>query len=238
MKKQTGFTLIEIMISLLIGLIVLGATISMYVNTIEGSTNTVKSARLNYDLESVILLMVNDIARAGYWGGATSGANSSANPFTTGAANMQMPTAACILYSYDAPETSALNGNGAVNNGEYYGFKLQSGTISIRTSDTAETTADCTGSGWSALTVPQDVNITALTFTTAYKCLNVTTSVSYDMTCAAAAAAAVGNLSTGDRAVESRQINIALTGQLVSDTAVTKTLSGTVKVRNDRIFTQ
>jgi len=236
MKKQTGFTLIEIMIALLIGLVILTATISMYVNTVTGSTNTIKSARLNYDLESVMLLMVNDIARAGYWGAATDGANSSTNPFTIGTANIQIPTAACILYSYDAPSASAANGDGIVNNGEYYGFKLQSGTVSMRSSDTAEATADCTGTGWSALTVPQDVNITALTFTTAYKCLNVTTSVSYDTTCAAVVTA--GNLASEAKAIESRQIDIVLTGQLVSDTVVTKTLNGTVKVRNDRIFTQ
>jgi len=236
MKKQTGFTLIEIMIALLIGLVILTATISMYVNTVTGSTNTIKSARLNYDLESVMLLMVNDIARAGYWGAATDGANSSTNPFTIGTANIQTPTAACILYSYDAPSASAADGDGIVNNGEYYGFKLQSGTVSIRSSDAAEATADCTGTGWSALTVPQDVNVTALTFTTAYKCLNVTTSVSYDTTCAAVVTA--GNLASQAKAIESRQIDIVLTGQLVSDTVVTKTLNGTVKVRNDRIFTQ
>ncbi|MDP1666095.1 MAG: prepilin-type N-terminal cleavage/methylation domain-containing protein [Methylobacter sp.] len=236
MKKQTGFTLIEIMIALLIGLVILSATISMYVNTVKGSTDTINSARLNYDIESVMLLMVNDLTRAGYWGGATDGVDSSTNPFIAGAANIQIPTAACILYSYDAPSALAVNGDGIVNNGEYYGFKLQSGAISIRSADTAEATANCTGTGWSALTVPQDVNITALTFTTAYKCLNVTTSLSYDTTCAAVVTAA--NLASGEKAVESRQFNIALTGQLAADTTVTKTLNGTVKVRNDRIFTQ
>ncbi|MDO9267894.1 MAG: prepilin-type N-terminal cleavage/methylation domain-containing protein [Methylobacter sp.] len=230
MKKQTGFTLIEIMIALLIGLVILSATISMYVNTVKGSTDTINSARLNYDIESVMLLMVNDLTRAGYWGGGTDGVDSSTNPFIAGAANIQIPTAACILYSYDADD------NGTPDNGEYYGFKLQSGAISIRSADTAEATANCTGTGWSALTVPQDVNITALTFTTAYKCLNVTTSLSYDTTCAAVVTAA--NLASGEKAVESRQFNIALTGQLAADTTVTKTLNGTVKVRNDRIFTQ
>lgn len=231
MKKQVGFTFIEIMIALLIGLIILSATIGMYVNTVKGSTNTINSARLNYDLESVMLLMVNDITRAGYWGSATTGANSNTNPFIIGTANIQFPTTACILYSYDADDS------GTPDNGEYYGFKLQNGTVSIRSSSTAEATANCTGTGWSALTVPQDVNITALTFTSAYKCLNVTTSLSYDnMTCAAVFAAA--NLTAGQKAVESRQINIALAGQLVNDTTVTKTLNGTVKVRNDRIFTQ
>jgi prepilin peptidase dependent protein B len=225
MKKQTGFTLIEILISLLIGLIVLGSTISMYANTIQGSTNINNSARLNYDLESVMQLMVNDISRAGYWGSAKVGANSEENPYTTGSANIQFPTSSCILYSYNSGE-----------NTEYYGFKLQNNAISIRTANAAEATADCTGNGWSSLTVGDDVNVTSLTFTANYKCLNVTTSLSYSSTCAAAAAA--GNLSSGHKAVESRQIDIVLAGRLVDDTSVTKSLNGTVKVRNNRVFTQ
>lgn len=229
MKKQAGFTLIEIMIALVLGLIVLSATIGIYVSTVKGSTDTINSARLNHDLDSVMSLMVNDLRRAGNWGGAIAGANSETNPFAIGAANIQIPTAACILYTYDA------DGDGTPDNGEYYGFKLQSGAIKIRSSDTAEATTDCTGTGWSTLTVEEDVNITALTFSTAYKCLNVTTAIPYNTPCAEVTAA---NLATGAKASESRQLTINLTGQLVNDTAVTKTLTNTVKVRTDRIFTQ
>jgi prepilin peptidase dependent protein B len=235
MKKQKGYTLIEIMIALLIGLVIVAAAITIYISTIKGSTDTINSARLNYDLDSVMLLMVNDIRRAGYWGGAVDGADSSANPFTTSTGNIQIiqtsttPPVRCILYSYDA------NNDGTPNNGEYYGFKLQNEAISMRSSDTAEATTDCTGIGWSALTVTESVNVTELTFTTSYQCLNVTTALSYNTTCAAVAAA---NLATGNKAIESRQINIVLAGRLVNDQTVTKTLNGTVKVRNDRIFTQ
>jgi prepilin peptidase dependent protein B len=229
MKKQTGFTLIELMIALVLGLIILSATIGIYTTTVKGSTDTINSARLNHDLESIMLLMVNDIRRAGYWGGAAVGVDSSTNPFTIGAANIQTPTTGCILYSYDA------NSDGTPNNREYYGFKLQDGAISIRSSDTAETTTDCTDTGWSAFTV-SDVNVTKLTFTPAYKCLNVSTAFSYDSPCATVATD--GNLVAGQKATESRQLNIVLEGKLTNDTTVTKTLKGTVKVRNDRIFTQ
>jgi prepilin peptidase dependent protein B len=229
MNKQTGYTLIEIMIALLIGVVIISATITIYVNTVKGSTDTINSARLNYDLESVMSLMINDIRRAGYWGDAVDGADSSTNPFTTGTANIQIPTTGCILYSYDADD------DGTPNNGEYYGFKLDDAAIKIRTSDTAETTTDCTGSGWSTLTVEEAVDVTALTFTMTYNCLNVTTDLSYNTACSAVTAA---NLASGAKAVESRQIDIALSGQLVSDPDFKKTLSGTVKVRNDRIFTQ
>lgn len=240
MKKQTGFTLIEIMIALVLGLIVLSATIGVYITTVRGSTDTINSARLNHDLESAMSLMVNDIRRAGYWGGARTGADSSKNPFTIGAADIQNPTAGCVLYTYDADDSGAntpLDQTDDVDANEYYGFKLQGSTVSMRTTGT--TTANCADGNWETMTIDsggQSLNITALTFTTAYKCLNVTTSLAYNTTCAAAAAA--GNLTAGQKASESRQIDIVLTGQLVNDTAVTKTLTGTVKVRNDRIFTQ
>lgn len=231
MKKQTGFTLIEILIALVLGLIVISAIIGIYSSTITGSKNTVNAARLNYDLESVMSLMVNDIRRAGYWGSASVGADSSTNPFTTGAANIQIPTTSCILYSYDADNIPT------PGNGEYYGFKLQSGAIRIHSSNAPETTTNCTATtGWTALTVQESVNVTALTFTAAYKCLNVTATTSFNTTCAAAATA--GNLTTGQKAVESRQINISMSGELVNDTSVRKTLTSSVKVRNDRIFIQ
>lgn len=230
MKKQTGFTLIEIMIAMVLGLIVLSATIGIYVSTVKGSTDTLNSARLNHDLESAMLLMTNDIRRAGYWGLARTGADSSTNPFTIGTGNIQSPSVGCILYTYDVDDDGVIDAN------EHYGFQLSGGAIRMRFSGT--TTADCAdaNNSWSTFTENGSVNITLLTFTTSYKCLNVTTAASFNGTCAAAVTA--GALAAGQKASESRQFDIVLTGQLVSDATVSKTLTGTVKVRNDRIFTQ
>lgn len=236
MKKQHGFTLIELMLAITLGLIVIAATIGIYITTIKGSTDTINSARLNYDLDSLMSLMVNDIRRAGYWGGAVAGANSATNPFTIGIANIQIPTAGCILYTYDA------DADGIVDANEYYGFKRVSssslGSVLMRTAGT--TTADCSDGSWETLTLnsgTQSLNITTLTFDiTAYKCLNVTTPSAYNGSCAAMVTA--GLLLSGEKAIESRQIDIVLSGQLVNDPNVTKTLNGTVKVRNDRIFKQ
>ena len=62
MKKQSGFTLIEIMIALLIGLAnCIAATISIYICYVKSNSRYINSARLNHDLESVMSLMVNDI---------------------------------------------------------------------------------------------------------------------------------------------------------------------------------
>lgn len=122
MKKQQGLTLIEIMIALALGLFIIAATLSVYVNTVKSSSNTIKSARLNHDLGMAMSLMSNDIKRAGFWGGAVMEAASIENPFTVVPAppattpqtdihifNLASPTTAltttagdCILYTYDA----------------------------------------------------------------------------------------------------------------------------------------
>lgn len=239
MKKQTGMTLIELMVSLLIGLVIVAATISIYIATARSSSDTVKAARLNHDLESIMALMINDIRRAGYWGGATVAADSKNNPFTnTATTNIQVPTAACILYTYDA------NGSGSltptvltddVDANEYYGFKLDNNTIKVRISGTATNVCNNVGDTWEEHVTGTQVTVTGLTFTRTYKCLNTATATSYNSDCASLTAA---QLPSGTLAVESRQIDITLSGQLSDDATVTKTLTNFVKVRNDRIFIQ
>jgi prepilin peptidase dependent protein B len=240
MKKQTGFTLIEIMLALLIGLIVVAATISIYISTIRGSSDIVKSARLNHDLDSALALMVNDIRRAGYWAGAMVGSDSRDNPFTKpGTTDLQIPSASCVLYTYDA------DASGTVNDIEYYGFKLEGANIRMRIKGDTTVADGCLNSDkniWKTLNVSEgseQIDVTNLTFTESFKCLRKRLGVadqSYDTTCAAAVTA--GSIVADDRVIETREISIALAGRVNGDHAVTKNLAGRVKIRNDRIFTQ
>lgn len=229
MKNQTGFTLIEIMIALTIGLIVVAATITIYVTTIKGSSDIVKSARLNHDLDSALALMVNDVRRAGYWGGATVGSDSRNNPFTQAATDLQIPSADCVLYTYDA------DFDGTVDADEYYGFRLNAGNLQMRSSNIA-----CNANGWNSLNVSdgnEQIGVTNLAFTESFKCLRKRVGVadqSYDTPCTDAA----GNLMTNDRVIETREITITLGGRVNADQSVTKKLTDRVKIRNDRIFTQ
>jgi prepilin peptidase dependent protein B len=232
MKKQTGFTLIEIMVALLIGLIIVGATFAIFITTITSSSDIAKSARLNHDLDSALALMVNDIRRAGYWSGAIVGSDSRTNPFTQqNNTDLQIPSAGCVLYTYDA------NANGAVDADEYYGFQLSGTDVQMRSSNIA-----CGANGWQTLNISEgseQVEVTLLTFTKSFKCLRKRAGVadqSYGTTCDAAAAG--GNLVAGDGVIESREIIIALEGRVKNDPAVTKKLAGSVKIRNNRIFTQ
>jgi prepilin peptidase dependent protein B len=239
MKKQTGYTLIELMIALVLGLIVVGAAVSIYIATIRSSSDIIKSARLSHDLDSALAIMVNDIRRAGYWGGAMVGSDSRNNPFTQPATDLHSPSADCVLYTYDANDDGIVD---PTNGHEYYGFKLNGTNIQMRLSGSSTNNCDLNTDDWETLNVSEgneQIEVTSLTFTEPFKCLRKRVGVadlSYDTTCADAATA--GNLVTGDSVIETREIAIEIDGRVKSDPAVTKKVTGQVKIRNDRVFTQ
>lgn len=256
MNKNRGMTLIELMIAMLLGIIIVSGTIAMYISTLRGSTDTLNSARLNYDLDSVMQLMVNDIRRAGYWGGAIVNSVATDNPFTDGAANILISdytdtdgttyADGCILYSYDVDDgddsTTPDTPDGNVNEDEYYGFRIDRSAVWMRLSvdvSGGEDPSDCGDGEWTRIIDENKLSIEGLTFSdTNYKCLNVRQGEAYGLSCAAVIAADVTDLVTDETAVEARQIDITLQGEVKSDDAVTKSLTGIVKVRNDRIFIQ
>jgi len=242
-KNNKGFTLIEIMIALMLGLIVIGGALSMYISTIRSSSDTIKSAHLNYDLGMAMSLMTNDIKRAGYWGGAVIGANSMLNPFTAATSltkGTNISADDCILYTYDA------DSDGIVDADEYYGFRrflnapTSTYTIQMRSSNVA---CGATGSGWSSITDENTIDITAVQFsfepigtlTATSRCYNSSQSLAPTnpknaLTCDPVPV-------TGEIFAQKRVVNILLTAELVNDTEVTKTLSFTTEVRNNRVVT-
>lgn len=241
-RKQKGFTLIEIMIALMLGLIVIGGALSIYISTIRSSTDITNSARLNYDLDSVMQLVVNDIRRSGYWSQAIAESDARDNPFmlegAAGNTNIFISKKtgeadnSCIVYSYEG-ET----GNGTVDTNEYYGFRMNGDGIDMRSSVTDVANASCDDPGdWENIIDTSKIVITALTFNnTSFKCLNTTSSISYNTPCASVTAA---NLPSDAEAIETRQIGITVQGNVDNDSTVTKRLTAIIKVRNDRVFTQ
>ncbi len=259
MRKQTGYNLIELMIAIVMGLIIIAATVTIYISTIKASADIVKSARLSYDLDSALALMVNDIRRAGYWGGAMVGSDIlkpptpctpeifTLNPFMVEATNLQFPSSSCVLYSYDA------DGDGTPDTNEYYGFRLNAGNIQMRSSN-----IDCDANGWNTFNVSQgseQIEVTNLTFNQSFKCLRKRVGLNPDQsyvipdtgTCATAAASAGSPLVSGDRVIETREISIKIAGHVKNDPTVTRNVilneetdeeveNNRVKIRNDRVY--
>ena len=238
MTKQAGLSLIEVMISLVIGLALLVAIISIYGVVVRGSRDTLNSARLNHNIEAAMNLMASEIRRSGYWRNATVSANPLLNPFMLEKSDLSIKNGGdCILYSYDANDADGEddgsgdgNSTNDIENDEYYGFKLENGAIRMRLSiSDSDSADDCDHGAWGIFTDVNQINISELTFASNIaldnRCLNFTTT---ERTCSAAI--------TGDELAEKRIIDITITGNLISDPNVTHTLSSRVEVRNNRLY--
>jgi type IV pilus assembly protein PilW len=67
--RQAGFSLVELMVSMLIGLVIIAALVTLFVNT---SGNNRELARANSMIENgrfAIKVLEDDLVHAGYWGG-------------------------------------------------------------------------------------------------------------------------------------------------------------------------
>jgi len=147
-KKQTGLTLIEMMIALVLGLFVTAVIITVFSTNVRSSTENIKMIRLNQELRGVMTLMVDELKRAGY------SADSSIDNFM----DELNFTTTCARYSYDDDDDGTQDAN------ERFGFRLN-GNI-VEWSRTV-TSADCSAPaavGWDDLTDPNIASITTLTF--------------------------------------------------------------------------
>lgn len=230
-RRQKGVSLVELMVGLTVGLIIVAAAASVYITAVRSGADTLRSAKLNMELRRTMDLMVYEIRRAGYTAGTT---NLASNPFMLTSANLTPVGSDCILFSYDA------NGSGAVNSADFFGFKKNGSAISMRYGGTTSNTAGCSDGSWEDITDTTSVVVDTLSFSIAYQCWDAqTSSSSSSQACAPGqsvydtAAAA----STKSDLVEVRDVSINLVGHHISDALTTMSLSQSVKVRNDRVQT-
>lgn len=210
-----GFSLIELIISMFIGLIILGAGITMFVNTATTDFDQIKMIRLNQELRGTMNLMMRDIRRTGYIG--TIGlANilwtGTWNPFINDGANFLFTlndvdgdgAYECILTAYDLDNDSADDGNT-----ERFGYRLNIDANAIGSVQSRQNGADCDDNGWETITDENSINISSFSFTPRREI--------------------VGD----DLNLVICTIDISITGNLIGDTAVTRTINESVKLRND-----
>jgi type IV pilus assembly protein PilW len=156
---QRGFTLIELLISVTIALIISAAIFGIYANSAGSSAALLKSSKLNQELYSLMLVMSNDIRRAGYWGNPIADANyferPQDNPFSNSQTKLTLiktdttvvekdssDVASCILYTFDEDEdgvldivgdgTTDLDGDGKFDKQELFGFRLIDNYVEMR----------------------------------------------------------------------------------------------------------
>ena len=154
MNREKGYTLIELMIGLLVGLIVLSGVIYAFLATLLGSRDIVNSARLNAELSTLNGLIVGDVRRAGYWASTVA---SAASPFKNGTdVDLAIIGTDCVLISYDRDE------NRTISDDERVGFKWVSaaGNSYISRKVSGALMSDCSSGGWAPITDLDFLSIT------------------------------------------------------------------------------
>ena len=262
-QGQKGLSLIELMVSIGLGLLILVAATSMTVKSLVMNTDTLASAKLNQDIDSVTQVMVNEIRRAGFTG-LTTGAGA---PFRyADNEDLNIVSNTCVLYAYNANE------DGVKDPTEKFGFRLTGSEVEMRTTCTDGDTCatDCTKGTWVALTDDAVTTITTLNFHSSNsKCISITDTnwvaagntnnywvTDFDLTatqfpCMATSGTGLETFvldasndyvsgtfvapQLDDRLIGSRLVNVEITGSLTNDNTVTKTQRVDINVRNDRI---
>ncbi|WMC10030.1 prepilin-type N-terminal cleavage/methylation domain-containing protein [Oceanimonas pelagia] len=77
--RQQGMTLVEMLVSLVAGLLVVAGALSLFSSVIVAGNTTLMLSRLNQDVQSVTDIMVRDIQRAGYHPSAAQGMDGDAS---------------------------------------------------------------------------------------------------------------------------------------------------------------
>ena len=204
MKTQRGYTLIELMISLVIGLVALAAVTSVFISMLGTNTTQMKTIRLNQELRGAMTNIVRDLRRSGFnaYAAQQLGPPIASFGFSQltlgGIAPVDGSAQSTVNFAYDATYATYDPASPTIEV-ETFGYQLNNGAIRA----CKDTVSTC--SNWERITDDSLVNISALTFLpkiTSVGGLNHTT------------------------------ITVTLTGNLIADTNFTRTLVQTVVLRN------
>ncbi len=212
-QKSTGFTFVELLAALAINLLLFGGLITIFLSNINHYRTSISVNRLNQQMQTAMLIMTNEIRRAGYWANAQNdlGSATNNNPFMAAATDITI-SGSCILFTYDSNSNGSLPSISSGSDDERYGFRLSGQTLQTRPYGAAY---DCTtaSANWENITDSNIIQITSLSFT-----LNSST-------------VATG---PGAKGIVIRSITISMTGRLTSDTSITKTITQRVRIMNDK----
>lgn len=163
-NMQGGYSLVELLVAMVLGLIVIGAVIALVLSMIRANNQTIAATRLTQELRATAALMSADLRRAGGvqdpLTSATAGVNGiPLNPF----GNITTATAGCIQYSYADAE-----------GGNFHSIFLSGNAIHMKASATLAG-ADCVPvANPNSRLSSQQVTITGLTFAQTGRRIDIT----------------------------------------------------------------
>lgn len=255
-RASAGFSLVELMVGIAVGLVVLVGLSSVYINTVIGGRTTTASNQLSQELRALMDIMVNDLRRAGHSSAGVAGAT---NPFLvpTTVPVISNPAAKrdCILYSYDATFLGVTPGVPGLE--DRFGFRLDDKGVvqAVQPGTLAGTDTPCANAAWEPLTDEVSTEVMEMEFDTvgseciafvanSYVATNPATFVHWKTEAGTGPACDKDADNAPDpypdathHFVETQQINIRLLGRSRTDpTLPTLELRETVLVRANRVI--
>ncbi|MDX7822927.1 prepilin-type N-terminal cleavage/methylation domain-containing protein [Aeromonas caviae] len=211
--NSRGFSLVELMVAMVAGLLLVAAVTTLFVTTIRANSIAMKVSRLNQEIEAVTDMMARDIQRAGYDASAatTAGLQSTSvhNFHFDATADLLDETATgsklyrCIRVRNDNNDNGGLNNPDASPsaNNETRVYSYSPTTLGVKLATGASAACD---SG-SFLSTEDTIEITQLTF----------------------------NLFSSSKVDGARAIQLNISGRYKDNPELTLSLSRDIKLRND-----
>lgn len=215
-RGQRGASLIELLVSMGLGLLLLAVCAGLFLNVLREHRAALHEARLMQDLRTASDIVTRDLRRAGHWGAAAQGTfwtgHSVAlrNPYSAQSPASAVASAATFRYSQDAEENNQLDA------AEEFGVRLRNGAIDLML-----------GQGnWQSLTDAGTLRIHTLRITPTVD--EVPLAALCHRPCPASAADCPPRQWV-------RSVQIDITGASTQDASIERSLRSRVRVRNDTI---
>jgi prepilin-type N-terminal cleavage/methylation domain-containing protein len=223
-RSQSGFSLMEVLVSMAISLIVTSSMIALMGNSLGNTTRIIRMTKLTDDLRTSLQLMSRDVRRANY---SASAVNCFANVDCATDGSVTMPgdvwisdSGDCILYLLDRDHDGDATENDA---GGFRWFNPDPGSTPGRIEMwVGGSSPECVGTNdsWVSLTDQNDMDITTFTLDDDLSYTEVILDDGF------------GN-QTRQRV---RKIRFNIAGQLVSDGTINRQISEVITIRNHLVL--
>lgn len=215
--RSRGFSLIEVLIASSLSLVVTASMIALMSSSLGSTARIIKMTRLTDDLRSAMLLMSRDVRRSNY---SANAINCFANPDCLTDGSISSPgdvvisdNNECFVFSMDRNQ----DGTGTENAG---GFRrVLAGGVGVIQMWIGATVPDCASAdvNWAAVTDANDIEITSF-------------SVDDDLSYTEVVLEDVEGVQYFQKV---RKMRMNISGRLVSDLTIQRTLGDIIKLRNN-----
>jgi type IV pilus assembly protein PilW len=219
---RRGFTLVELMIGIAVGLFVVSGAALMFSSFVDDNRRLILETQIQQDLRAAADLITRDLRRAGFWRNAEAGVWQPgagpvpANPYEAVVGEDPGEAGSSIEYGYSLDESVPQDENNALDNHDVSGFRVADGAIWMQLGR----------DNWQQLTDPGTLRITAFTVTMTEEPIDLSSFCSRPCDAGNANCPPVQHV---------RSFTVFIEGEAANDATVRRSMRTTVRTRNDAV---